>query len=189
MTTAPAPHTWAGNFPAPIKLAPPGKPYSPNPNIARVIGNAMGQVGFVEGVNNDNPYGAHFGINHQPYCALGVSWAFNQASLGSLIKGQYDWGFAECEGAYQIFLKEGLILPPGVKAKAGDIALWAWDNPTHAEHTELIVADEDIHGLTLVGWNTSPDHATGSQANGGGCYLRHRSRYGLRGIVRPKYPQ
>jgi hypothetical protein len=187
MVTATPTHTWAGVYPALTKPVI-GK-YSPNHNIDKVIALALGQVGFVEGVNNDNPYGASVGMNHEPYCCLGVSWTFRNVGLVDLVAGQYSWGYAECQGALNIFASKGLVLPHGTPAKAGDIAMWAWDNPNVAEHTELIIEDQTPSGLVLVGWNTSPDHANGSQANGGGTYLRHRSVYGLKAIVRPRYPQ
>ena len=49
-----------------------------------VIHVAQQQVGFVEGANNANPYGDWYGLPNEPYCAMGVSWCFEQAQAKSL---------------------------------------------------------------------------------------------------------
>lgn len=42
---------------------------------------ANGEVGYVEGPNNDTKYGVWFGMNNQPWCSIFVSWCANQAGI------------------------------------------------------------------------------------------------------------
>ena len=41
-----------------------------------IVNIARTQLGFVEGPNNESPYGTWYGEPNQPYCAMGVSWCF-----------------------------------------------------------------------------------------------------------------
>lgn len=47
---------------------------------------ALSQVGYKEGRNNDTKYGKWYGMNYQPYCAMGLSWCADQLGiLGTII--------------------------------------------------------------------------------------------------------
>lgn len=152
-----------------------------------VLEAARSQIGFVEGPNNDSPYGEWYGLNHNPYCAMGVSWCFNEAGLVSLVAAQSKKGFASCTAGLSWFQKNGQIVGK-YNGQPGDIVFFNFSGNGVAEHVELLeAASKD--GITTIGFNTSPDHLLkGSQANGGGCYRRHRPYLNVMAIARPKYP-
>lgn len=56
-----------------------------NTGIHRVdlVAVAKTQVGYQEGYNNDTKYGAYFGVNHEPWCAMFVVWCARQAGIPS----------------------------------------------------------------------------------------------------------
>ena len=151
-----------------------------------IVNIAQQQVGFIEGDNNDTPYGAWYGINHQPYCAMFVSWVFDQAKLSAIVAAETPKGFSYCPAGLSWFQKNGQIVDK-YAGQPGDIVFFNFSGNGTAEHVGLIVgASKD--GITTVEGNTSADHATGSQANGIGVFLRHRPYLGVMGIARPKYP-
>ena len=34
------------------------------------------KLGYVEGANNNSIFGAWYGLNYNPYCAMAVTWAY-----------------------------------------------------------------------------------------------------------------
>ena len=69
-----------------------------NPNAVKVLGVAKKYVdqAYKEGENNDTIFGKWFGLNHQPWCAMFVSYCFNEAGLVNLVAAQGPKGFAAC---------------------------------------------------------------------------------------------
>ena len=151
-----------------------------------IVNTAQKQVGFVEGTNNDNPYGTWYEMNHEPYCAMFVSWVFAENNLSNLVAAQTTKGFAYCPAGLSWFQREGRIVDK-YSGEPGDIVFYSFAGNGQADHVEIIVnASKD--GITTVGGNTSPDHAlTASQANGNGVYLRHRPYLYVLAIARPAY--
>ena len=151
-----------------------------------IVNTAQKQVGFVEGTNNDNPYGTWYEMNHEPYCAMFVSWVFAENNLSNLVAAQTTKGFAYCPAGLSWFQREGRIVDK-YSGQPGDIVFYSFAGNGQADHVEIIVnASKD--GITTVGGNTSPDHAlTASQANGNGVYLRHRPYLYVLAIARPAY--
>jgi len=155
-------------------------------NALNIVHTAQQQVGFVEGTNNDNPYGTWYGINNQPYCAMFVSWVFGQNNLSHLVAAQTTKGFAYCPAGMAWFQQKSCVVNK-YDGKPGDLVFFAFTGTGQADHVEIIV-DASKDGITTVGGNTSPDHAlTASQANGNGVYLRHRPYLYVLAIVRPQY--
>jgi hypothetical protein len=151
-----------------------------------VLNVARTQLGFVEGPNNESPYGTWFGIPNQPYCAMGVSWCFAKVGLSHLIAGQTPKGFASCQIGLSWFQRQGRVVNK-YQGQPGDIVFFSFSNNGQADHVELLEASSPA-GITTIGFNTSPDHVVGSQTNGGGCYRRHRPYLNIIAIVRPAYP-
>ncbi len=48
---------------------------------ADIVGVALTQIGYTEGENNDNKYGSWYRLNHEPWCAIFVSWCARQADI------------------------------------------------------------------------------------------------------------
>ena len=155
-------------------------------NALDIVHTAQQQVGFVEGANNDNPYGTWYGMNHQPYCAMFVSWVFGQNNLSHLVAAQTSKGFAYCPAGLAWFQQKSAVVNK-YDGSPGDLVFFSFNGNGQADHVEIIV-DASKDGITTVGGNTSPDHAlTASQANGNGVYLRHRPYLYVLAIVRPQY--
>ena len=151
-----------------------------------IVNIAQKQVGFVEGPNNDNIYGAWYGVNNQPYCAMFVSWCFAQANASHLVAAQTPKGFSYCPDGLSWFQKNKQVVGK-YEGLPGDIVFYSFAGHGQPDHVEIIVgASKD--GITTIGGNTSPDHAlTASQANGNGVYLRHRPYLYVMAICRPNY--
>lgn len=156
-------------------------------NALDVVNTAQQQVGFVEGANNANPYGDWYGVPNAPYCAMFVSWVFAQNNLSHLVAAQTPKGFAYCPAGLAWFQRNGQVVPK-YEGQPGDLVFYSFEGNGQASHVEIIIgASKD--GITTVGGNTSPDHATNaSQANGNGVYLRHRPYLYVLAIIRPEYP-
>jgi len=156
-------------------------------NALDVVNTAQQQVGFVEGANNANPYGDWYGVPNAPYCAIFVSWVFAQNNLSHLVAAQSPKGFSYCATGLAWFQRNGQVIPK-YSGQPGDLVFYSFEGNGQASHVEIITgASKD--GITTVGANTSPDHATNaSQANGNGVYLRHRPYLYVLAIVRPDYP-
>ena len=151
-----------------------------------IVLEAQGQLGFIEGPNNENPYGSWYGVPNQPYCAMFVSWVFNQKGLSSLVEAETSKGFSYCPAAIAYFQKNKQVVGK-YDGQPGDLVFFNFSGNGQAEHVGIIEgASSD--GITTIEANTSPDHATGSQANGIGVFRRHRPYLGVMAIVRPKYP-
>lgn len=151
-----------------------------------VLNIARTQIGFVEGPNNATPYGTWFGLPNQPYCAMAISWCFSRVGLSHLVAAQSSKGFASCQVGLTWFQRQGRIVNK-FQGQPGDIVFFSFANNGQADHVELLEAASPT-GITTIGFNTSPDHSTGSQRNGGGCYRRHRPYLNVIAIARPKYP-
>jgi hypothetical protein len=151
-----------------------------------IVNIAQKQVGFVEGPNNDNIYGIWYGVNHEPYCAMFVSWCFAQANVSHLVAAQTTKGFAYCPDGLAWFQKNKQVVGK-YDGLPGDIVFYSFNGNGQADHVEIIVgASKD--GITTIGGNTSPDHAlNASQANGNGVYLRHRPYLYVMAVCRPNY--
>lgn len=154
-----------------------------------VVAAAKSQLGYREGINNDNKYAKAIApsLNHQPWCAIFVSWCFDKAGATKLIDGQYSWGFAGCTGAMRQFIKDGMRVPKR-SARPGDIVFFDFnDSDITSEHVGIVVESAKTWGLVTVEGNTCAEHATGSQANGNGVYRRNRPYGVILAVVRPKW--
>lgn len=154
-----------------------------------VVAAAKSQLGYREGINNNNKYAQQIcpGLNHQPWCAIFVSWCFNKAHATKLIDGQYSWGFAACTDAFRRFKRAGLLVPKR-SARPGDIVFFNFDSVSITqEHVGIVVESAKTWGLVTIEGNTCAEHATGSQANGNGVYKRNRPYGVIAGVIRPKW--
>lgn len=82
-----------------------------------VLDVALGQAGYVEGRNETTKFGSWFGMDHNFWCAMFVSWAFAQAGHPlPAVTGPN--GFAKVESGWRYAKKIGrLVWQP----KVGDI--------------------------------------------------------------------
>lgn len=88
----------------------------------RVVSNAIGDIGYREGPNNDTKFGTWYGLPNQPWCAMAVSKWFHDAGIGQDIMPR----FASCTAGYNTFKKMGRVRTRGYYPQAGDICFIVW---------------------------------------------------------------
>jgi cell wall-associated NlpC family hydrolase len=148
-----------------------------------VVDIAKSQLNYKETGNNDTMYGKWFGLNNQPWCAMFVSWCFDQAGLVSKVAAQTKKGFASCDTGLKWFTKNNKIVPVG-QAQAGDIVFFQFDKDPQADHVGICSSNDGKGFLMVYEGNTSAD-AKGSQSNGDGVFLKKRSYSLIMGVARP----
>ena len=148
-----------------------------------VVDIAKSQLNYKETGNNDTMYGKWFGLNNQPWCAMFVSWCFDQAGLVSKVAAQTKKGFASCDVGLKWFTKNNKIIPVG-QAQAGDIVFFQFDKDPQADHVGICSSNDGKSFLMVYEGNTSAD-AKGSQSNGDGVFLKKRSYSLIMGVARP----
>ena len=149
----------------------------------KVLEIAKAEVGYQEGSNNDTKYGKWYGLNNNPWCAMFVSWVFNQAGEGAKVAASGKKGFASCDAGLKWFAKKGKLVPVGI-AQAGDIAFFQFDADKEPDHVGIILKNDGKKYLWCYEGNTSSGKS-GSQSNGDGVYLRKRPYSMIMGVARP----
>ena len=148
-----------------------------------VVDIAKSQLNYKETGNNDTMYGKWFGLNNQPWCAMFVSWCFDQAGLVSKVAAQTKKGFASCDVGLKWFTKKNKIVPVG-QAQAGDLVFFQFDKDAQADHVGICASNDGKGFLMVYEGNTSGD-SKGSQSNGDGVFLKKRSYSLIMGVARP----
>lgn len=149
---------------------------------ARVLEVARSQLGTVESPPNSNrtKYGAAYGLNGQPWCAIFTWYVFQQAGLGHLHpKTAYtptlaDWYRARGQWS--------------TTPRIGSLVFFDFpgDGVNRISHVGLVEGiNRDGSVITIEG-NTSAG-TSGSQRDGGGVYRRTR-KVGIVGYGHPAYP-
>lgn len=147
-----------------------------------VVNIAKSQIGYTEGANNDTMYGRWYGLNNNSWCAMWVSWVFNQAGLSNLIAASSKKGFASCDAGLKWFTKKNKLVPVG-QAQSGDIVFFQFDTDAQPDHVGIVVKNTGKELICIEG-NTSPDKK-GSQSNGDGVYQKKRAYALVMAVARP----
>lgn len=150
--------------------------------VEMIVNIAKEQLGYEEGTNNDTKYGKWYGLNHQPWCAMFVSWVFNKAGLSKRVAASNSKGFASCDAGLKWFTAKDRLVPIG-QAKPGDIAFFQFDTDAQPDHVGIVVKNVRGHLICIEG-NTSPNKK-GSQSNGGGVYRKKRPYSLVMAVARP----
>lgn len=143
---------------------------------------------YKEGKNNDSIFGKWYGMNNQPWCAMFISYLFNQVGAGALVAAQTKKGFASCSAAVSYFKKNKRLVNVA-KAEPGDIVFMNFHgSKTAADHVEIVLRnDKKSKVLFCVGGNTVNPDGTGDQANGDGVYYKTRPYRYIVATVRPNW--
>lgn len=149
-----------------------------------VLNRAKFETGYTEKGDNETKYGAWYGVNGQPWCAIFVSWCYDKAGLVDKIAAETKKGFASCDAGLKWFAKKGKIVPVG-EAQEGDIVFFQFDNDAQPDHVGIVEKNmKRLKALKTIEGNTSPNNK-GSQSNGGGVYQKKRSYATVMAVVRP----
>jgi len=156
------------------------------PNQVLAIAKKEADNGYKEGTNNDNKFGSWYGINHQPWCAMFVSYCYFIGGSTALVGIQSPRGFHNCDAGLAYFRKHGQLVDTK-DAQPGDIVFFNLDaNAATSEHVGIVYVNQpDKQNLVTFEGNTS--NKSGS-ANGDGVYKMNRA-YGskIAGIARPQW--
>ena len=149
-----------------------------------IVNRARFELDYTEKNDNETKYGAWYGINGQPWCAIFVSWCYDKAGLVDKIAAETKKGFASCDAGLKWFAKKGKIVPVG-EAREGDIVFFQFDNDAQPDHVGIVEKNmKRLKALKTIEGNTSPNNK-GSQSNGGGVYQKKRSYATVMAVVRP----
>ncbi len=139
------------------------------------------QIGYTEGPDNANKYGAWYGWDNVPYCAIGLTWAAAQVNALDIMHGR----FAYCPYWVQAFQKAGQWLSHSATPQPGDIVFFDWTGWHNLAQHVGIVESVANNTLTTVEFNTVRN--SGDQSDGGGVWRRLRNTSLVVGYGRPAY--
>ena len=148
-----------------------------------VLNVAKAEIGYTEKGSNDTKYGKWYGLNNNPWCAMFVSWCFDQVGEVKKVAAQNAKGFASCAAGLKWFTDKNKIRPVG-QAQAGDIVIFQFDADSEPDHVGICASNDGKKNLTVYEGNTSGDNK-GSQSNGDGVYLKKRAYSLVMGVARP----
>lgn len=139
----------------------------------KALNRARDQIGYVEGPNNDNKYGKWYGANNQPYCAMGLTWSYeNEGESPSFVQGSryayVPYIVADARNGRYGLKVTGDPIP-------GDLVCYDWQWNGEFDHVGLFEQWKAGTAFTAIEFNTSPEGSGGSQSNGGGVYRRTRN--------------
>lgn len=147
----------------------------PNVNYRDLIVEAaLSEEGYVQGPNKKNKFGEWYQYDNVDWCAIFVSWAANQAGVGTDVILRYSL----CVTGLDWFDEQGLYHLKGeYTPQKGDIVFFR--NPNgRIGHTGIVISADENNVYTIEG-NTS-----------GGVFKRTRSLSGtyVDGFASPNYP-
>lgn len=131
---------------------------------------AIGEVGYVEGANNHSKYGEWYGADHQPWCAMFVTWAFVPAGSAAFVKGHR---YAYCPYLYADAQAHRYGLQLVSSPIPGDVVLYDF-GAGEWQHVGIVRSGSSSSWRAIEG-NTSSG-SSGSQDNGGCVADRSRSK-------------
>ena len=129
---------------------------------ARMVAIEQRNLGYVEGSFNATKFGAWYGLDHQPWCAMFQSWAAERAGLR--------FHYAYCPWV----VRDARARANGLRvctAKPGALALFDWEGDGVADHIGLVVSVNADGSVETIEGNTSP-----ADFSNGGMVMR-RTRY------------
>lgn len=104
---------------------------------------ARGQIGYVEGKNNKTKYGAWYGLDNNPWCAMFISWCANQCGILNTKIPK----FASCTTGFNWFKRKNLISSTPTVGSIG----FVMTSSTHAEHTFIVEKVKGNYVYTIEG--------------------------------------
>lgn len=154
---------------------------------SQMLNVVRSQLGYREGWDNDTKYGKWYGMNHVPYCAIGLSWSAAVAGGTDIMGGKW----AYCPSWVSHWRNVGQWHGYNEVPRPGDIAFFNWSGRHGlADHVGVVESVDWINRNTFVPvtleFNTTSG-IPGNQSDGGGVYRRRRSTLYVVGYGRPHY--
>lgn len=138
----------------------------------KIIEIAKSQIGYKEEPANSNKtkYGKWFNLDGVMWCAIFVSWVFNEARI-PLPQIGFKHGYAGCQTGFAYWVKQKMIT---ITPQPGDIVLFDWNGDKRYDHTGIFEKDNgDGFTFTAIEGNT----AIGNNSNGGEVMRRTKRKY------------
>lgn len=148
-----------------------------------LIAVAKKEIGYKEGKNNANKYGAAYGMNNVYWCMQFVWWCFNQLDKTLFYDGRK---CASCSQLMNWAKSKGQFVTSNYQP--GDVLIYKWPKSVNAADHTGICASVSKSFVEAIEGNTS-NSSSGSQSNGDGVYLKKRSVSLVVGAYRPKYEE
>jgi len=142
-------------------------PATPPSKRDQLLGVARSQLGYRERGNNGTKYGRWYGMNHQPWCAMFVSWVAAKSGVGKAIPK-----FAYCPSGAAWFRRRGRW---GHKPRKGAIVFYRFKSSV-INHVGIVEAVRKGGGIVTIEGNTS------------NAVRRRVRRTGIAGYGYPAYP-
>jgi hypothetical protein len=141
--------------------------------MSRIIAVAAKEVGYTEIPKNSNKtkYGKWFGFDGVAWCAIFVSWCYNQAGT-PLPNIGFTKGMAGCQTAVKYFTSKGKVTKKPIE---GDIVFFDWNGDGRYDHAGLFVKWISTTEFETIEGNTS----LANQSNGGAVMRRKRKNKGV----------
>ncbi|MGW3177747.1 LysM peptidoglycan-binding domain-containing protein [Kitasatospora sp. NPDC001119] len=130
----------------------------------------------------DTPFGRWYGLNHEPFCDMFVSWCADKGGEATAV-GK----FAYCPSHVQAFRSKSQWFGRDAAFKRGDIVFFSWDGGPTADHVGIVLEDSAPgQQVQTVEGNTA--RTSGAGQGSGGCVARKsRPRSVVLGVGRPAY--
>ena len=140
-----------------------------NKTMSKIIEIARAEIGTTENPPDSNmtKYGEWAGLNGVAWCALFVSWCYNNAGTPLPRIGFRFPGFAGCQTAVKYFKEKNKVVTAPVP---GDIVFFDWNGDGRFDHTGIFVRKFDDIWFETIEGNTS----FSNDSNGGQVMLRQR---------------
>lgn len=155
-----------------------GGPAGVGSQAMQVIGLAAKEIGLLEVPVNRTKFGKWYGGDGQPWCAMFVSWCFDQAGFPQPASTSKGFAFTPAGAAWYKKMDSW-----GTEPQPGAVVFFKFaGGPNRIHHVGLVAG---VHGgvIETIEGNTSSGKS-GSQRDGGGVFRRRRSS----GIVGYGYP-
>ncbi|ERT06314.1 CHAP domain protein [Lyngbya aestuarii BL J] len=145
---------------------------------ARVVQIAANEVGYTEypSGSNTTKYGQWYGMNHVPWCAIFVSYCFDQAGIYLPIRTPK--GFAYCPDGVRWFQNQSQWYS---QPQVGDLVFYCWRGDGVADHIGIVESVNSDGSIISIEGNT----AIGNDSNGGEVMRRRRDPWSFLGFGRP----
>lgn len=134
----------------------------------QALEQAKSQLGYVESGDNDNKYGAWYGVNNEPWCAMFATWCFVKAGPSpSFLRGAR-YAYVPYVVSDAIHRRNGLsvVLDP----IPGDLVCFDWQSNAEFDHMGIFEKWQGPSSFFTIEGNTS----VASDSNGGSVMRRSR---------------
>lgn len=138
---------------------------------------ARGEIGYVERPGNRTKYGAWYGLDRQPWCAIFVAWCCSRVGRNVRTLAE-NWAYTP--SALAGMQRRGMTVPKS-QVRPGDIVFFDFPDRVHrTQHVGICESYDGHGGLVTVEGNTG----LGNQSNGGQVMRRSRPLGHVSGVGR-----